>query len=74
LNGEKSPAGVDIKETLIERQRESKHGYSPLSGTQDVGLRKHEDEFNSGVMTANFKVAGKLCCECVYQSHSQAFP
>ena len=37
------------------------------------GFRKREDEFNARIMTANLEVADKLCCECVYQSHSQAF-
>jgi hypothetical protein len=37
-----------------------------------IGLRKHEDELNARVMTPNLKVAAKLFCECVYQSHSQA--
>ena len=36
-------------------------------------LRKHQDEFNTGVVTANFEAAAKLRCECVYQAHSQSF-
>jgi hypothetical protein len=28
---------------------------------------------NAGLVTANFEVAAKLCCECVYQAHSQSF-
>jgi hypothetical protein len=33
-------------------------------------FRTSQNEFNSRVMTANLEAAEKLCCECVYQSHS----
>ena len=47
----------------------------PLNANRETRcrFRKHEDKFNARVMTTNFEVAAELCCECVYQSHSQAF-
>ena len=43
LNGEKSPAGVEIEDTLIDRQREAKHGYSAkqhVPASRNTGIAK----------------------------------